>query len=105
MTNYQCPTTNVQRPMTNVQCPVSNDQVCSPAFRRFQAPNRLKPGLQTLDIGAWSFIGHWSLVIGHCYRSLIILSLCLPSFASGASASPDELFKQASDAYNAGGYE
>src|SRR5882724_3814728 len=37
---------------------------CDPVERR---SSRLKPGLRTssLVIGIWSFIGHWSLVIGH----------------------------------------
>jgi len=32
-----------------------------------RCPSRLKPGLRTSSfaIGIWSFIGHWSLVIGH----------------------------------------
>jgi hypothetical protein len=34
-------------------------------------PANIDPGthgpLLTLDLGAWSFVGHWSLVIGHFF--------------------------------------
>src|SRR6266496_5845507 len=94
MTNVQCPMTNVHR-MTNDQIRshafrrFPNGQV-SAGFRSEidnssplhggrslitdqpresveRGPSRLKPGLRTpsLVIGIWSFIGHWSLVIGH----------------------------------------
>jgi hypothetical protein len=76
--------------------PMTNDQNPKPAFLRFSP---------------------WSLVIGHWRRSSIIepsraligLSLavvvCLPSISAAASVSPEELFKQGSEAYNAGGFE
>jgi len=54
---------------------MTNDQVWSPAFRRLGEPDRLKPGLQTrsLVIGHWSFLGHWTLDIGHFPRRAFTL--------------------------------
>src|SRR5882724_494486 len=81
--------------MTN-ECSMTNDQSCN----HQGAPDRLKPGLQTweLVIEAWSFIGHWSLVIGHCFRSLVIghyssliltaLTLIIPSAFAQTPARP-----------------
>src|SRR5688500_9486871 len=40
---------------TNDQCPSPNDQRRDGAFS------------WALVIGAWSFVGHWCLVIGHSY--------------------------------------
>jgi len=70
---------------------MTNHQVCSPAFTRFRsASNRLKPGLQTgaLVIGAWSFFGHWSLVIGHFLIILTALTLTTPAAFSQTAAHP-----------------
>jgi len=89
--------TNDQFPMTK-EFPMPNDQCPKRHFARFSP--------WSLVIGTWSFLGHWSLVIGHWKRSLLLtLALCLPYPGRAASTSPDELFTQASDAYNAGGYE
>src|SRR4051794_5772829 len=54
-----CGMTNDQIPMTN-KIPMTNDQ------RRHRT--------WTLDIGHWSFVGHWCLVIGHFALVALIIS-------------------------------
>src|SRR5437868_3689672 len=55
------------------ECPMTNDH-------RAGAPaNGNRPW--SLDIGAWSFIGHWSLVIGH-FLFLASLTLLSPHLSA-----------------------
>src|SRR5438876_1326041 len=46
-----------------------------------QSPMGLRRSSRSLVIGVWSFTGHWSLVIGHCFLLVI-----LPPFASPVRA-------------------
>src|SRR5437899_8457157 len=66
MTNYTMPS---EFPMTNAQRPPSTLRVRSPALR----------------IGAWAFIGHWTLVIGHL--------ICSPVEAAHKPSPEDQYYQ------------
>ena len=69
--------------MTN-QCQMTNDQVGRSSVCRYPGWN--------LVIGTWSFIGHWSLVIGHCF----LVSLGLTFAPTRALAAANYIYHEQS---------
>src|SRR4051794_22185299 len=70
--------------MTN-ECPMTNDQVWRSSIRD-------RHPVWNLVIGAWSFIGHWSLVIGH----FLLVSLFLTSASTPALAVANFIYHEQS---------
>src|SRR5437773_849489 len=92
-----------------MNAPMTNAQACSSGFRRSTSAADEMISLRrscTLGIGVWSFIGHWSLVIGHS-RALIGICIGVTTCLSpvNRAAAAEDLFKQGSEAYSASGFE